>query len=286
MHIQVFRSEDYFRNRRTRIAIGRQHRQTALNAHRHEFLEIVVVLSGFGIHQTGSYRHRVEVGDVLVIGESRAHGYRETCNLNLVNIFVRADLMRRIGRGLGELPGYSRLFAPRARRFRSHLRLNPAELGQVENWIDGLDRESSSPGKAGVLLQEAYLTLIIGLLARQTPGAETGRERAPERSLGQLLTWVEKNLGRPLRIADLAREAGMSERSFHRKFVETFGIPPGRHVLESRIRRASALLRHYGTARQVGEVARECGFEDVNYFTRCFRRETGATPGAVREKHK
>lgn len=285
MHTQLFRSEDYFQSRKTRVAIGRQHRQTILGPHRHEFLEIVVILSGFGVHTVGKYRHRVEAGDVLVIGDSQAHAYRQTCNLNLVNIFVRHDFVRRIGRGFAELPGYREIFGGTARRgFPGHVRLSLAELEQAETWLDGLEREIALGGRVANRLEEAYLTLLIGLISRRDGRFAVERKGDVASDLGRILSAIEKNLHRPLLVADMAAEAGMSERTFHRKFLQAFQISPGKYLLEARIRRAEDLLRHHGPSRQVGEIARDCGFEDVSYFTRCFRRVTGTTPGALRRK--
>ena len=54
-------------------------------------------------------------------------------------------------------------------------------------------------------------------------------------------------------------------------------------VLEARLRRVSAMLsdRRYAGLR-IGEIALACGFSDISYFNRCFRRRFGCSPGQAR----
>jgi AraC family L-rhamnose operon transcriptional activator RhaR/AraC family L-rhamnose operon regulatory protein RhaS len=261
--------------------------QDPIAEHLHEFSEIALILSGTGVHVTQGYRHELQAGDVLVITQRRAHGYEDTRDLNLVNILFQENLLPRIRRELGDLPGYRALFGKRqkgASGYVSRLRLAPAEMAQVEDWINRLEAELHEPQQGGYLLAEAYLTLIFGALCRRYGAGPTSSRRrsrsAP--SLGRVLTWLEKNLAEPLRVADLAAQAGMSERGFHRVFRACLGASPAAYILRLRLQRAAQRLREApepGTPRpRIGEIAQQCGFEDSNYFTRAFRAQYGRSP--------
>jgi AraC family transcriptional regulator len=67
----------------------------------------------------------------------------------------------------------------------------------------------------------------------------------------------------------LAREF----RRFHR-------CTPGEMLRAHRIRRAASLLR--APRARIAEVAAATGFADQAQFTKCFKRETGMTPGQYR----
>jgi len=58
------------------------------------------------------------------------------------------------------------------------------------------------------------------------------------------------------------------------------GVTFHRLLLTTRIEHACLLLRQ--TARPVGEIAREVGFRDVDYFSQQFRGRVGMSPGAYR----
>lgn len=47
-----------------------------------------------------------------------------------------------------------------------------------------------------------------------------------------------------------------------------------------RLRKAAELLQH--AQRRISDVAFECGFNDLSYFNRCFRRRFGLTPSVAR----
>jgi AraC-like DNA-binding protein len=50
-----------------------------------------------------------------------------------------------------------------------------------------------------------------------------------------------------------------------------------------RLRKAADLLAHAGE-RRISDIAFDCGFNDLSYFNRCFRRRFGLTPTAARAR--
>jgi AraC-like DNA-binding protein len=83
-----------------------------------------------------------------------------------------------------------------------------------------------------------------------------------------------------LSAGSLAQRTGYHRGSLSRLFTrETGGTIIG-HLTRVRLREARALLAH--TREPVAAVARQCGFRDVTYFCRWFRKHTGRTPGGRR----
>lgn len=294
--ILTLRQSGHFPTARARVAVLRMPHQHPMEQHLHEFMEIALVLSGSGEHVTEGFRHDLQAGDVLVINRRRAHGYENTQDLNLVNILFRGDLLPRVARDLGVLPGFQALFdTGQGRRRRGHeyisrVRLTPAELAQLEDWAARLEAELSQDApRGGYLLAEAYLTLIIGVLSRRHGYATWGRRGAPmpgAQPLGKVLSWLEKNLDQAIRVEDMARVAGMSARSLHRAFRANLGGTPLDYLLRRRLQRAAERLRQSpGSSApppRISEIAAACGFEDSNYFTRAFRRQFGQSPREYR----
>lgn len=285
-----------FLARRQRLNIWRVQQQTTMGQHRHEFFEIVVVVSGKGTHVTGNYQHRLETGDVVILNPRRAHGYDNCVGLNIINILVRDDTLQRIGRSLGELPGYRALFRLESilwkkHEYSSHLRLNPAELKRIEEWVERIEEETSRGARAVNLLQEACLALIIDLLCRlytRQHGHSTSRHSHSSGNaahLNALLSWIQKHLDRPLRVSTLAEQAGMSERTFHRAFHSALQLTPQTYIAEARMHRATEMLSDAGNTLSITEIGLACGFNDSNYFTRCFHRHAGISPRLYRKKH-
>ncbi len=234
------------------------------------------------MHVTGGFRREIGPGDVLVINRRRAHGYERTKSLNLVNVLMNEAVLARIGRELRDVPGFHALFNTKAERWKrpnesDRLRLGTQDLAQVEEWISRLESETRSNAPGNGLIAEAYLTLIVAAVARRYQQDAKRLKRAATRGVGTVASWIGKNLAQPMKVAELARLAGMSERSFYRAFRETMGCAPVEYVMRARLLHADELLRE-GRGRRISEVANACGFADSNYFSACFRKSKGCAP--------
>ena len=286
--IAKLRSKTYLPDAQAQVAVHRVPVQRDMGAHRHEFIEVVIVLSGEGVHITAGKRQRLQAGDVLVINSSRSHAYENTRSLNLVNILVREDVFRETEKELGMLPGYHALFTLepvrwRQRKFTGHLRLNPQDLNLAVSWIDRLEEETGKRSEGGRLLARSWIILLIGLLARRYDKFTAHAPRL-EMRLGRLLGQIEQDTCRKFNLVELSRQAAMSERTFLRRFREATGQSPLAYVNRARIRRAAQMLASREPNLSITEIAFRCGFQDSNYFSRQFRRFTGTNPRSFRSR--
>lgn len=95
-----------------------------------------------------------------------------------------------------------------------------------------------------------------------------------------LLAYVHQNYMHALSLESLVREFHYSKSYIIRLFHENTNMTPVEFIKRYRIEKAKERLAD-GTE-SVLEVAIECGFQNVSYFTRSFKKYTGVTPGAFR----
>lgn len=108
-------------------------------------------------------------------------------------------------------------------------------------------------------------------------------EVPPERHLLRAKELMDARYFERLRVADLARVAGLSPAHFSREFRRVFGESPHQYLMTRRLERAAALLRTTDWA-----VARICfavGLSGVGSFTTSFGRVFGMSPTAYRASH-
>lgn len=91
-----------------------------------------------------------------------------------------------------------------------------------------------------------------------------------------LLNFHEPNL----EVRKMAKNFGLSETHFRKLFKESFGVSPGRMLIDSRIRKARELLAY--TDMSVSEVASACGYKNIYDFSRSFRKFSGCPPTSFR----
>lgn len=88
--------------------------------------------------------------------------------------------------------------------------------------------------------------------------------------------YIEGHFASAFSLSELADLCGMSLTSFRREFRRTFGKTPLAYRDALRIDYAKELL--LGGYYTLAEIAERCGYSDVGYFIRIFRREVGVTP--------
>lgn len=90
-----------------------------------------------------------------------------------------------------------------------------------------------------------------------------------------VLEWIDQNLSETIRVDDLAALAGMTERSFHRKFTRTMSASPARYLCLVRLERARQLLE---AGNPVKAVYPQVGFASEAAFRAAFKSLFGTTP--------
>ncbi|MFF3623585.1 GlxA family transcriptional regulator [Streptomyces sp. NPDC002467] len=98
--------------------------------------------------------------------------------------------------------------------------------------------------------------------------------------LSEVLAWTREHLDEPLPVAELARRAMMSKRSFARRFAAATGTTPHAWLLNLRLAGAEELLET--TDLPVEEIARRVGFGSAAVLREQFVRRRGVPPRVYR----
>jgi AraC family transcriptional activator FtrA len=99
-------------------------------------------------------------------------------------------------------------------------------------------------------------------------------------SLQPVLTWMLETLVDDHSVAELARRAQMSERTFARRFAAETGSTPGRWLSLQRVSHARTLLEE--TTLGVEDIARRCGFSTSALLRHHFHKIVGVPPNDYR----
>ncbi|WP_375171452.1 GlxA family transcriptional regulator [Marinobacter sp.] len=98
----------------------------------------------------------------------------------------------------------------------------------------------------------------------------------------ELQDWLDRHFARPILLAELARQSGLSERSLLRRFKAATGDTPNTYL---QLLRVEHVRHHLETSRRpIDEIINAVGYEDISSFSRLFRKHTGLAPGAYRSR--
>lgn len=97
-----------------------------------------------------------------------------------------------------------------------------------------------------------------------------------------LIGWIQTNLDAALDVPALAGRAGLSERTFHRKFTAATGQTPAKFVETARLDAARLLLSR---GLSLKSVAAQVGLFPAARLSEAFQRRFGIAPRLFREMH-
>jgi len=132
---------------------------------------------------------------------------------------------------------------------------------------------------ANLVLQE----LLVRLMQTQARKVlmSNYRKHSNNNRLAYVIEFINKNLQDNITIKTLSQKAYMSEPHFFRCFKQQFGITPVDYINEQRIKAAQMML--HAADRTITEICFSCGFNNLNYFLKLFKRYTGLTPVQYRK---
>lgn len=159
--------------------------------------------------------------------------------------------------------------------------LQTRQLELVDSIMRRVIEQAAGPDAeaAGVQLFGALLVELVREQAAGGAGA-AGTELHHRDVILRAAAQMRENPGRVPPVAELARAAGYSVDHFSRLFLEVTGLRPQNYAIRARMARARQLLAESNLT--IGMVAEALGFQDIFYFSRQFRQQTGRTPSAYR----
>jgi AraC family L-rhamnose operon transcriptional activator RhaR/AraC family L-rhamnose operon regulatory protein RhaS len=254
--------------------------------HDHDFTELVVVLGGSGMHLTTSEAYPIQAGDVFVIHKNKGHAYRDTRNLEIINVLFDLNQLELPVKDLVSLEGYQALFVlePRLRSAggaHHHCRLSPDDLGVARELLNNLIHELEQKPAGYQSMATGLFLLAVGFLSRCYSRIRDPEPRALLR-LGQTLSYIGSHYAEPVTLGQLAKSAGMSLSTLRRVFRRSFQTSPIDYLIGVRVQKSLEILA--AGELNVTETAFRVGFNDSTYFARQFRKHMGQSPREFRRQ--
>lgn len=255
-----------------------------LYVHTHaDFSELVIVMDGAAQHIVNGETYPIAKGDVFVISNDTAHGFAAAERLRICNIMFQNDIFAHC-RDIRQLSGFQALFVlephyARETRFVSQLKLRTdayaVTIGLITEMMETYTaREPCWRDELGA----EFIRLCLRLSRYYRSDADSMAQEILK--LADAAAYIEHHYTEPITLSQLSETAGYSERQLLRLFRNTFGQTPQNYISALRMKKAQKLLRSGGMP--IGEVAWRCGYDDQNYFSRCFKQFSGMTPTAYR----
>lgn len=223
-----------------------------------QFHQILMVVSGTGELHCGGETHPLSRGCAFFTAMGQETEYVNTGGLVTAFLTARGEAME------GMLEHYgcgSFLFAPRT------------DLEKSLEAIRQIIREYYERKREGLLSAMTY-RFFVDFLEEQL--------RFPMSALDQTGLYIEKHFREKLTLEGLAAVTGVSVSKLCHDFKTRFGCSVFSYILDLRLTYGRRLLLSTREAR-IQEAAHACGFEDVSYFCKAYKKKFGKTPAQDRD---
>ena len=253
--------------------------------HRHQFVEVVYILSGEAVHTVGDREYTVKSGDVALINCGVPHKFTARAG----EAFVAYDLMFGLDfidptaadAAFEALRG-SYLFAPLfPGDALPDIHISGKRYGSYGELFTRIYHALKGRERGYMELSRAYVIELIVKLLRDL-GRDGAKELTAEnkKAVYNAIRYMERRYNTPLSAEDIAAQVFLSPEYFRRLFRKMTGESVRTYLHKLRVDEACRLL--LVTELPIGEIARAVGYQDMKAFYQSFKQITGKTPKEYR----
>ncbi len=250
--------------------VDRAHPRYQMPFHWHMEHELILVRSGSFTLSLDSGTHTLSAGDSALIPDGVIHGgVPHDCVYECVVFdFARFVQENAIGRGaLGVL-------LAEAAQHAQHFTRDSEPCRLVSALFVAMARETTGYEFITTGLMWQLMGLLVGHEVASPHAPERGQEKRAEQ-MKCALRRIRREYAEPLTLDDLASEADMAPKYFCRVFRQITGRTPIEYLNYYRVECAGERLRT--TDEPITDIALSCGFNDLSYFTKTFRKFKGVS---------
>lgn len=257
-----------------------------ISPHWHEEYELLMITGGKGTAFLGNRRIEVGSGDILFIDGGIIHSLftaesESDPPLAFSALVFGQDLLSSCGSDDIQQQFFSRHQSGEL-VFREIIRPSDPVWEKIRDAFDeirsfeGKEEENKLLIKAGLL--RIWHFLALSACSSRSDEKESGRKAL---LIKETLSFIHENYGQDLTLKELADRVHLSEGQFCRFFRSEIGMTAVEYLNFYRI--GIACTRLTQKSLPIWEIALDCGYNNISYFNRTFRRYMHCTPGEYRK---
>lgn len=244
-------------------------------AHSHDFCEILYVADGRGTITVGKSVYKVRKGDMIIYNADLVHEEESSNAYPMALYFMGLGGLR-----LTDLP-VNHLLPPGLNFIYPAGKYAEVYAGYFERMIPEFEKKEQFFAEITQNLAMTVLMYTFRLVNEHNK--EANQLLQSNANIRQAINYIQAHLSENLTLEEIARQCHMSKFYLSHQFTQTQGISLSKYILKSRITKSMRLLRD--TLMSVKEISESVGFNDVAYFCRAFKTETGTTPLQYRKQN-
>lgn len=247
--------------------------------HKHDFFFVLAVQKGKGIHEIDFIQYPVHDHCIFILRPGQVHQLQ--LNVSSVGFLMEFDLSFYQPKNTITEHRWKKASS------KNYCEVEAARFMRLHSILESVLNEFASKNEAYLEAIKANLDLFFIEYIRQSRDpksiSKTETGYAQER-FEELVHLLEKNISTMKNVSDYGDLLNVSSYQLNSITKESVGKTVSEMINEQIILEAKRYL--LATPNQIKEVADHLGYEDVSYFVRFFKKQTGHTPEAFRKNFK
>lgn len=257
-------------------------RSTIVPSHWHEHMEFIYVKKGAVSIQLNKNIYNASSGAIVVINSNDIHSFERICEeLEYYCLIFDFSVIRSSFTDKCQ-EDYITPLSQNTVLFKNLINDDP----QLKQCMDEIILEYTQKQSGYELAVKGCIFKLLSLLTRKYINRTLSQKESGYRQKNLLrfkgiLEYIEQNFTERIMLEELSSMAGISSYHFCRLFKDITGRSYSDYINNLRLNKAEFLLK--STSMNVTEVALSCGFNDMNYFSRIYKKYKRISPSKVRE---
>ncbi len=262
--------------------------------HRHEYIEVVYVISGTATHMIEDKTYKVKRGDLYIINVNTAHMFCDSKKnqepLVVYDLMFTPEFFDKAltgSRTIEELDGsymFRSLFQGRAGTDAS-FGVSGSLYTMFSELFNRIYHEYRNQDKGYMEIIRAYLLQVVITAIRMDEASANGSTAFNKKqAVKSVIDYIEEHFYTHISVQDLADKVFLNPDYLGRIFKEITGETISTRIQKVRIRHACQMLQ--ATQRTVADIASACGFSDTKFFYSVFKKHMGMLPGDFRRNNE
>lgn len=264
---------------------------SVIGEHTHDYMQIWYVLSGSCEHIINNSSISLTSGDIFVLPPFVNHQFNviDENGFKFIGCEFLTSFINENMTGYGKWAPlfdftYIEPFLVSNESVRPRLHLSGKVQTKVEELMESMLHEYENEEKYYEINIKADLLKLLAIIAREydknVDGDNCDIIEKYRDSVNKAIDFLNNNYTRKIYIDDVSKMAMMSQTYFCYIFKQITGKTVIEYINSLRVKNAMDLLRN--SAESISEICFECGFNDLAYFYRLFKKETGLSPRRFR----
>ena len=273
--------QNYFDDKLKMIVMDPHTRVGECQPHTHDFLELVYVFSGKGVHVVDGTAQEVRKGSVVVINPSEVHSFQGQEGHTIMNFLIDPSFLCGGLRSNSDFSDVKRRYGcPSQEKAASFYQLSTKDIVSAEHLChimnDEIKRKSVAFESVLLACMQAFISLII-----RSENTEIGQKK---NVLGDVIEFIDQHFSEKITVELIARNFFFNPAYLGRIFREHYKISIKDYIKQKRINRALELLIE--TSMTVECIAAQVGYASRARFYADFEEIIEKNPNDVRNDIK